>query len=213
MAKARLAAAKADSKKIAREIWKPVPSEPGVLASSWGRILRPPRHAVMPRGNYRLYTPRPCVGQISSAKKEAAHRLRIIMIHDPSKASGQRPRKVHQLVCEAFHGSRPSPNAVVIHTDEDSLNNRPENLRWGTQKENLNAPGFLAYCKGRTGEDSPIIKARAPVNWSGPRLIDVGGEMVRLSEACKRAGVNYGTALYRMNKGWAPDRILMPIAA
>ena len=37
----------------AAEIWKPVPSEPGVLASSLGRILLPPIHIPMPRGGYR----------------------------------------------------------------------------------------------------------------------------------------------------------------
>jgi len=49
----------------------------------------------------------------------------------------QSPRKVHQLVCEAFHGPKPFEKAVVIHIDEDAHNNRPENLMWGTQKENL----------------------------------------------------------------------------
>lgn len=55
--------------------------------------------------------------------------------------------KVHQLVCEAFHGPKPFSRAVVIHKDENSLNNKPSNLTWGTQKENLNCPGFLAYCR------------------------------------------------------------------
>lgn len=68
--------------------------------------------------------------------------------------------KVHRLVCEAFHGPAPSKRSVVIHLDEDATNNRPENLRWGTQKENLNMPGFIAYCKSRTGENSPFIKGR-----------------------------------------------------
>ena len=68
--------------------------------------------------------------------------------------------KVHRLVCEAFNGTPPE-GAVCMHLDEDSRNNRPGNLRWGTQKENLNAPGFIAYCKSRTGENSPTNKAKA----------------------------------------------------
>lgn len=68
--------------------------------------------------------------------------------------------KIHRLVCEAFHGPPPFPNAVVIHFNENALDNRPENLRWGTQKENLNMPGFIAYCKSRTGENNPYVKGK-----------------------------------------------------
>jgi len=46
----------------------------------------------------------------------------------------------------------------VIHINENALDNRPENLKWGTQKENLNMPSFIEYCKGRTGEESPRTK-------------------------------------------------------
>lgn len=68
--------------------------------------------------------------------------------------------KVHRVICEAFHGPAPFDRAVVIHLDEDGLNNKPENLKWGTQKENLNMPKFIEYCKSRTGENSPSAKAR-----------------------------------------------------
>jgi hypothetical protein len=47
-----------------------------------------------------------------------------------------------------------------MHKDDDSTNNCPDNLEWGTQKENLNTPAFIAYCKGRTGENNPFIKGR-----------------------------------------------------
>ena len=129
------------------EIWKPVPSEPGVLASSEGRILLPPRCAPIPNGGFRHYIPEPRIGQICKANKTAKHEFRLIMVRDADKAAKQRPRKVHQLVCEAFHGPKPFPRAVVIHLDEDALNNRPENLKWGTQKENLNMPKFKAWQK------------------------------------------------------------------
>lgn len=73
---------------------------------------------------------------------------------------GFKTQKVARLVCEAFNGAPPFPDAVCMHKDENSRNNRPENLAWGTQKENLNAPGFIEYCKGRTGANSPTVKAR-----------------------------------------------------
>lgn len=53
--------------------------------------------------------------------------------------------KVARLVCEAFHGSPPEDETYCLHIDENSANNRPDNLKWGTQKENLSAPGFLKY--------------------------------------------------------------------
>jgi hypothetical protein len=125
------------------EIWKPVPSYTGVMASDEGRILLPPRHAALPNGGVRLYLPKPTAGVITRASKEAKHVYRNYWTREFGNI------KVHQAVCEAFHGPKPFGAAVVIHNDEDGLNNRPENLRWGTQKENLNAPGFRAYCQRR----------------------------------------------------------------
>ncbi|WP_425478956.1 hypothetical protein [Lysobacter antibioticus] len=47
-----------------------------------------------------------------------------------------------------------------MHLDENARNNRAENLARGTQKENLNAPGFIAYCQRRVGIHCPHYKAR-----------------------------------------------------
>lgn len=132
-----------------REFWRPVPSEPGVLASSHGRILLAPVHAPLPNGGYRLYVPQPRRGQVSRANKAAKHVYLHVMVKRFGGTSRQAPRKAHQLVCEAFHGPKPFPEAVVIHLDENALNNRPENLKWGTQKENLNMPGFRAQVSAR----------------------------------------------------------------
>ncbi len=121
-------------------IWKPVPSLPGVMASDQGEILFPPRHAPLPNGGYRLFETKPQLGCIKRAKAGAIHSYYGVWHQTFGNI------KVHRAVCEAFHGPAPSPNSVVLHLDENALNNRPENLRWGTQKENLNAPGFRAYC-------------------------------------------------------------------
>lgn len=136
------------------EVWKPVPSLPGVMASSEGRILLPPGYAPLPNGGYRLYTPKPVKGVVTSASKTAAHTYRGIY----AKKFGN--IKVHRAVCEAFHGPAPFERAVVIHLDEDAHNNRPENLKWGTQKENLNMPKIKAYHRSRTGDNNPFRKGR-----------------------------------------------------
>ncbi len=136
------------------EIWKPVPSLPGVMACENGHILLPPRHAPTPCGGYRLYTPKPVSGAVTRSSKGASHVYRNIYC----KFFGN--IKVHRAVCEAFHGPPPFEGAVVIHLDEDGLNNRPENLKWGTQKENLNMPKIKAYHRSRTGENSAHAKHR-----------------------------------------------------
>ncbi len=136
------------------EIWKPIPSQLGMMASSWGRVLLPSGTAKTHNGGIRSYTPKPTYGNVTKASKTARSQHRGIY----NRKRGN--MKVHRLVCEAFHGPAPFERAVVLHLNEDGLDNRPENLRWGTQKENLNAPGFIEYCKSRTGDDSPATKGR-----------------------------------------------------
>lgn len=45
-------------------------------------------------------------------------------------------RKVHRLVCEAFHGAAPTGHEVC-HLDGDRRNNRAANLMWGTRSDNV----------------------------------------------------------------------------
>lgn len=130
------------------EIWKPVPSLEGVMASSEGRIILPPRYAPVSNGGYRAYLPEPTEGTVTRAKKTASHVYRGFY----NKFFGN--IKVHQAVCEAFHGPKPFPEAVVIHLDENALNNRPENLKWGTQKENLNMPKHKAWLRSRERQEA-----------------------------------------------------------
>lgn len=126
-----------------KEIWRNVPSVDGLLASSCGRLMVVPYYATMPHGGARQYGGEPTFGPWDGKRY-----LYILK---------KRTYKVHRLVCEAFHGP-PKPGEVCMHLDENSRNNDPGNLAWGTQKENLNAPGFLEYCRSRTGHKNPFIK-------------------------------------------------------
>ena len=45
--------------------------------------------------------------------------------------------RVSRLVCLSYHGPAPFEGAVVDHIDGNKHNNRPENLEWVTQAENL----------------------------------------------------------------------------
>ena len=138
-----------------QEEWRPVPSCPGVTASSFGRIKLPESIGKMPNGALREYKTKPTYGVKRKASKTARHEYYAVMYAKVGNL------KIHRLVCEAFHGPAPEGKPFVLHADENSLNNRPENLSWGSQKENLNASGFIEYCKSRTGENSPYSKGKA----------------------------------------------------
>jgi len=132
---------------------KKISSISGASANSLGQIKFPDCVAKMPRGGERTYRTKWIWGVKYRSSKTARH------VYFGVRYRGKN-YKIHRLVCEAFHGPPPFAGAVVIHVDEDALNNCPENLKWGTQKENLNMPGFIEYCKSRTGKDSPSTKGR-----------------------------------------------------
>ena len=131
-----------------KEEWRIVPSFPNLEASSWGRIRVIPYERPMPHGGVRRYGGIPTFGQWDGE--------RFIYNQDGKNKT----YRVARLICEAFNGPPPFPEAVAMHDDEDSRNNLPDNLVWGTQKQNLNYPGFLAYCRSRTGENSPSAKGK-----------------------------------------------------
>jgi hypothetical protein len=123
----------------------------------WRRSARLPDYLVSSHGNLM------CVPFQSSGRWYGGQVIQGVTTTDqPRKIIVHKGKthKVHQLICEAFHGPRPSPKHVVMHLDDNPLNNRADNLKWATQKENLNTPKFLAYCKARTGENSPTFKGR-----------------------------------------------------
>jgi hypothetical protein len=129
-------------------IWRDVSSVRGILVSSEGRIMYTPHRESTPYGGERSNGGTPTFGVWA---KDVGRFIIVIR---------GKYYKVARLIAEAFHGPPPFDDAVVMHLDENAANNRPSNLKWGTQKENLNADGFLTYCRGRTGENSPIAKAR-----------------------------------------------------
>lgn len=130
------------------EIWKQSVSVPRLEVSSWGRIRITPYTTPTRTGKLRLIAPKTTYGFIDEVGNSRRYR------YNPGNHT------VARLVCEAFNGPPPFPNADCMHDDENPLNNRPENLKWGTRKENLNYPGFIAYCKNRTGENNPLVKGR-----------------------------------------------------
>ena len=129
-----------------REIWRVSPTLSEYLVSSQGRVMRAPYRSPTSNGGFRQYGGTPHFG-FDGGEGRMTFQFR------------GKTYKVHRLVCEAFNGPPPE-GAVCMHINEDYRDNRPENLCWGSQKENLNAPGFKAYCRSRTGDSSPRRKAK-----------------------------------------------------
>jgi hypothetical protein len=126
------------------EVWREVPSVPSLLVSSEGRVMTKPYRGKMPHGGLRPYGGEPHFGVWS--KQDA----RFITVYK------NKTYKISRLVCEAFHGEAPEDKPVCMHLDENAANNRAQNLAWGTQKENLNAPQFKEYRHLKKGETHPI---------------------------------------------------------
>lgn len=116
------------------EEWRPIPSCPGYFASSEGRIA----------SNLRGRGLRVLVGGLRGPYRG------LIVCPGGTRLS----RTFHALVAEAFHGPRPA-GMEVRHLDGDHLNNRPENLRYGTKAEN-------AMDRLRHGTDANASKMRCP---------------------------------------------------
>jgi len=96
--------------KIDGEIWKKIIINTQVVnTSNLGRIQR---------GNNL-----PTYGSLNSHGYRRTHVLK-------------KEYQVHCIICEAFHGPKPSPNHVVNHIDKNKQNNKSENLQWVTSKEN-----------------------------------------------------------------------------
>tara|TARA_R110000787_G_C13135962_1_gene416670 strand:+ start:100 stop:540 length:441 start_codon:yes stop_codon:yes gene_type:complete len=136
------------------EIWRDVPSTNGIKASNLGRVLLPEATSITPTGGVRTHKTKPRLGSLRKSFKTARHLYRGFSTRTHGTI------KVHRMVCEAFHGPPTKEKPIVIHLDEDGTNNHYTNLKWGTQKENLNMPKFIAYCKSRTGSNNPNVKGR-----------------------------------------------------
>jgi hypothetical protein len=97
---------------------------------------------------------------------------------------------VHRIICEAFHGPPPFPDAVVNHKDENRGNNHAENLEWLSSADNIrysssravveyNEEGEVAGNWASLTETSiatGLDREKIVSMKSGERIMKVGGE-------------------------------------
>lgn len=133
------------------EEWKDVPGVESLMASSWGRVRLKPYSCATPFGGVRHYNPKARTGRVmtKSTGREGAPKRHMIYYTGLNKSF-----IVARLVCAAFHGPAPADKPICMHLDEDPSNNKPENLRWGTQRENLAMPKAQKAFRSRVGEKS-----------------------------------------------------------
>ena len=123
--------------------------------------------------------------------KRARHSDGYLRVQTFSNQVRKRPG-VHTMVASAFIGPRPA-GMVVRHLDGNKDNNSPENLKWGTHKENSEDVARHGILKGRRNwnaklTDSCVIEIRK-LRASGVRL-SVLAKQFEVSDSTIEAVVN-----------------------
>ncbi len=89
---------------------------------------------------------------------------------------------VHRLVCAAFHGAPVGARAEVAHFDGDRLNNRSNNLRWATTKENqADRVRHNTHTRGASNGNATLSEGMV----HEIRRRHVGGAVTHRSTACE----------------------------
>lgn len=101
------------------EVWRPIPGLSRYSVSSLGRVRR----------DARIYRCQP--GILKQHRNQHGHKIVAVVLDD----GRYQTKTVHSLVASAFLGRRPE-GFVTRHLNGDGSDNRPENLSYGTHKDN-----------------------------------------------------------------------------
>jgi len=180
-----------DGGTMAHEEWRDIPGFDGYYqASNLGRI----------RGLERL------VPSKQFGTKRIPARMMSQSISGPgyyqvmlTKFGKQRPYYVHRLVASAFI-ENPDNLPAVDHIDANKLNNKIENLRWVTQKENVaNTRRHGDAYDGTANITNPINRAKALLSSSRPVIRNDGRCYASISDAARDIGVRRQSVLRVVN--------------
>jgi Mor family transcriptional regulator len=116
-------------KPLPHESWKPVIGFDGLYeVSSAGRVRSLDRQFLMTHRNGRVQVMNHYGRVLSQFKARYKGKdYRHVVLHRDGRGY---QRKVHLLVCEAFHGPAPEDRPYVIFSDDDSCNAAANNLGW-----------------------------------------------------------------------------------
>lgn len=131
-----------------KEIWKDIKGyKPIYQISNWGRVKSLGRET---RCNTGKQIRREKILRHGKSRKY----LRVYLYNNFGKRESV---FVHRLVALAFIPN-PDNKPCVDHIDGDQTNNRADNLRWVTQKENCNNPNTKAKIIGRKSARAKRVK-------------------------------------------------------
>lgn len=171
------------------EEWRDVPGWEGLYqASSFGRVRSLDREQQI-RNRWGPIT-RVVRGRVLTGALDKGYR--VVLLSDRERTYRT---SVHRIVCSAFHGSPDPSRPVVAHTDGCRTNNRPENLRWTTQVDNI--ADMESHGTKRVGEDiwhtaklteAKVLQIRAlAASTSTSKLArDFGVSAVTIAQVVKR---------------------------
>jgi hypothetical protein len=152
------------------EMWKAIPGYPFYEVSDCGRVRSIPREA-----NGRTYR-----SVVMSTRPSNSGYVLV----DVRNAEGKKEtRTMHTLVLAAFAGQRPHGHEAR-HLNGDPLDNRAENLVWGTKAEN--EEDKFAHGRPRAAEKPPKVCPRCQAEHRDPGrrchacVAEVGEEAARL---------------------------------
>ena len=194
------------------ETWKDIPDYPYHQASNLGRIRSKTRIAKrLGRGGIendmliksRIMKQHPL--KVKTPKNPTALTLRL-----KNKSGKWDTVYAHHIVLSAFVGPKPD-GFECCHFDGDPFNNKLENLRWGTPKENRADAirhGTHYYFKPKCGEKNPRSKL------TNKQIIEImrspWGKRGIGSAMAKRFGVG-NSAIYEVRRRYKERHDLLKI--
>lgn len=179
------------------EEWRTIADFPAYAVSSAGRVKR-----IAPTARYRV------TGKCLNSKPGPNGYIMASLYRDGVHCS----RAVHVIVCEAFHGPRPTHRHQATHRNGCSTDNQEGNLRWLTAQANIlekNSHGTMPRGNIHHARRRPDRLARGERNGGGGKLTADQAKAIRADPRAGRVvAIDYGVsktlvAMIKRKEVWA----------